>query len=487
MKGFLTLLLVLLASFPASAKDEFKTFDLQLLFVNGTKDTGNSDLERDRIIPWIEEAQRQYAVDPKLKISYTIERRTKAGGRDLAELHFEGRTEYNKFMDEHFDNYARSETEGHLTFLVGDRLCWKNLSGKEQCWGGYANFPHDVNPFDRKKGIWLKATADKYVLTHELGHFFSLKHTFEPYVGFNKQCNKDFANKNVFNPDLGHCNSCKGKIVPNGDSFVCQDGVSNVMDYCSSVVADSGGNYTVAGSETLNVCQQERAANQRSQYMTKDGKVNYVALAGLRGEGACESDSECEDGEYCTAGVLDLTRNVCQAKKALGSTCTNKRQCASDRCNLGMCAAADECQSDSECAAGNYCGDPVAGQRKCKAKLADGALCTKSEQCEAGRCKTGFCSAAASASMGQSCRFDDECREGTCNAPIGGATKGTCVCNSDSDCGSGKWCDKGLDLKVNACRAKLDKGDKCGTAGSVGNDHKCKSGECSGFPKYECK
>lgn len=38
----------------------------------------------------------------------------------------------------------------------------------------------------------------------------------------------------------------------------------------------------------------------------------------------------------------------------------------------------------------------------------------------------------------------------------------------------GKWCGKGLDLKVNACRAKLDKGDKCGAAGSVGNDLKCK-------------
>ena len=487
MKTILTLLLVFFAPLPVLAKDEFKTFDLQLLFVNGTKNISNSDLEQDRIISWVEEAQRQYSVDPKLKISYTIERKTKAAGRDLSDLHFDGRTEYNKFMDEHFDNYARTETEGHLTILVGDRLCWKNLSGKEQCWGGYANFPHDVNPFDRKKGIWLKSSADKYTLTHELGHFFSLKHTFEPYVGFNLPCNKDFANKNIFNPELGHCNSCKGKIVPNGDSFVCQDGVANVMDYCSSVVADGAGNYTVAGSETLNVCQQERAANQRSQYLTKDGKVDYIALAGLRGEGACESDAECKDDEFCTAGVLDLTRNVCKAKKALGSTCTNKRQCASDRCNLGFCAEADQCQSDPECGAGNYCGDPVSGQRKCKAKLADGALCTKSEQCQAGRCKTGFCSAAASASMGQSCRFDDECREGACNAPIGGVTKGTCVCNSDSDCGTGKWCDEGIDLTVNACRAKLNKGAKCGTAGSLGNDHKCKSGECSGFPKYECK
>jgi hypothetical protein len=486
MKTLLTLLLVLLAPFPALAKDESKTFDLQVLFINGTQSKSDRDLERDRIIPWVEEAQRQYATQPSLKIRYTIERRTTAGGRNLAELHFTGRTEYNKFMDEHFDNYARSETEGHLTFLVGDRLCWKE-GDKEKCWGGYANFPHDVNPFDRKKGIWLKSTADKYTLAHELGHFFSLKHTFEPYVGFNKQCNRDFANKNVANPDLGNCNSCKGRIVPTDNSYVCQDGASNLMDYCSSVLADASGKYTVSGTETLNVCQQERSANQRSQYLTKDGKVNYIALAGLRGEGACESDAECNDDEYCTAGVLDVKRNACKAKKPQGGTCTDKRQCATDRCNTGLCAAADECQSEADCGAGNYCGDPVAGQRKCKARLADGALCTKSDQCQAGRCKTGFCSAAASASMGESCRFDDECREGKCNAAIGGASKGTCVCDSDGDCGSGKWCDKGLDLKVNACRTKLAKGAKCGTAGSVGNDHKCKSGECSGFPKYECK
>ena len=52
---------------------------------------------------------------------------------------------------------------------------------------------------------------------------------------------------------------------------------------------------------------------------------------------------------------------------------------------------------------------------------------------------------------------------------------------------AGKWCDAGFDMKGNVCRAKLDKGEKCGKLGSFGNDHKCQSGECSGAPKYECK
>jgi hypothetical protein len=252
------------------------------------------------------------------------------------------------------------------------------------------------------------------------------------------------------------------------------------------VVPDSSGSEQ-SGPETLNVCQQERTANQRDQYLTADGQVNYIKLAGLRGEGACSEDTDCDANEFCTAGVLDLKRNVCQAKKAQGVSCTNKRQCTSDRCSWGHCADPDECQADADCGSGNYCGDPIAGKRTCKAELSNGALCTKDAQCQAGRCKTGFCSAAASVSMGGSCRFDDECRDGACNAPIGGVSKGSCVCKSDADCGSGKYCDGGFDLTTNVCRDKLDKGKSCGKAGSLGNDHKCQSGSCSGFPKYECK
>jgi Dickkopf N-terminal cysteine-rich region len=493
-----TLILTILPTH-AFAKPEFDEFKLNVVFINATASTSNADLERNAIIPWVQEAEKQYGTKPRLKITYTVEEKRKLDGKPLADLEFDGMSDFGKFMDDHFDNYARSETDGHLTVLVGNTLCWNNVLGKRKCWGGWSNFPHDVNPLGRKKGIWLSESKDKYVLAHELGHFFSLKHTFEPYVGLNLPCNKEFSNKNIFNPDIGHCNSCTGKItVQEGGTgkeyYICEGGVSNVMDYCSSIVVDRKGNSVLdssgnwkSGPETLNVCQQERSANQRQQYLTADGKVNYVELAGLRGEGQCSQDSQCKANEFCTTGVLDLTRNVCKEKKAHGATCTDKRQCTSDRCAWGYCADPDECQADTDCAAGNYCGDPISGKRTCKARLNDGALCTKDDQCKAGRCKTGFCSAAASASMGESCRFDDECRVGSCNAAIGGVTQGTCVCKSDGDCGSGKWCNAGLDLKINACRDKLPAGASCGTVGSLGNDHKCRSGSCSGFPKYQCE
>lgn len=93
-----------------------------------------------------------------------------------------------------------------------------------------------------------------------------------------------------------------------GDSYVCEGGVSNAMDYCSNLAADASGSFALTGIEILNACQQDRAATQRRQYMTGDGEVDYIRLAGLRGEGACENDAHCGNGEFCTAGVLDLRR-----------------------------------------------------------------------------------------------------------------------------------------------------------------------------------
>jgi hypothetical protein len=49
---------------------------------------------------------------------------------------------------------------------------------------------------------------------------------------------------------------------------------------------------------------------------------------------------------------------------------------------------------------------------------------------------------------------------------------------------------RGPDLKKNTCKAKLDKGEVCGTVGEVGVGHRCKSGSCkvAGFStKLECK
>jgi len=152
--------------------------------------------------------------------------------------------------------------------------------------------------------------------------------------------------------------------------------------------------------------------------------------------------------------------------------------------------AQNACKENRDCKGGEYCdkGWATLGLNQCLALKADGASCDLlggKDQCKSGQCKLSRCYTPHSVDAGGACYSDDACKTGKCSA-IDGA-KGACVCKEDSDCRAGQWCDAGADLKRNECRAKLDKGQSCGKAGSVGNDHKCKSGECSGFPKYECK
>ena len=161
---------------------------------------------------------------------------------------------------------------------------------------------------------------------------------------------------------------------------------------------------------------------------------HYIAVSRyITKQKECNADNDCRSGEYCNAGV-DLNKNQCMAKKADNETCD----------------------------------------------IAGGA-----HQCKSGYCKLSRCYTPNSVPMGETCYLNDACKAGKCSSLDG--TKGTCACKTDADCGQGQWCDAGIDTKVNACRPKLDKGDKCGKLGSFGNDHKCKSGECSGAPKYECK
>ena len=251
-------------------------------------------------------------------------------------------------------------------------------------------------------------------------------------------------------------------------------------------------------------------------FTLKDGET-YVA-GGLP---KCRKDTECPSGHFCNAGV-DLDKNRCMPLKADNDTCDiagGGHQCKSGYCKFGRCYTphsvgwgstcyTDEacaegkcsdvgglkgvcvCKADADCSSeGKYCDRGAdLNLNQCKDKKADNASCDLvggGHQCKSGFCKFSRCYTPNSVEPGGDCYSDDACKDGKCSAVDG--AKGTCVCKSDSDCGAGKYCDAGLDAKINACRPKLDKGEKCGKLGSVGNDHKCKSGECSGVPKYECK
>jgi Metallo-peptidase family M12/Dickkopf N-terminal cysteine-rich region len=484
MRGVMCLGLWLVLALPAgAAKQDFADWKLDVQFVNASKAKSEQEID-DKIKAWVAEAERVYQRRPRLQIAYTVVRQTQKAGQDLSQMIFESNAAYARFMDQNLDNVAVTKTEGHLTVLITDALCigTDNKTKKPICWGGYGHFPHWVNPFSSKRGITLVSNKDEYTFAHELGHVFGLKHTFEPYIGFNAQCNDDYRPKGK---PGGMCNSCaNGRVLYDADANPDQcEGPANIMDYCTST----------KNNEFLNTCQEQRAANQRYTYMTDDGKTNYFRLKGLAGEAICDADPDCEDGRYCDTGTVGVGRNQCKEVKALGQVCTRGEECSSGRCSALKCAVANECMADPDCGTGRWCNKGLAdlGRNICEAKLADGRACTGAGQCSSGSCSewrpqdgqiSGICFTPDSKAAGDSCRIDLECKTGKCNS------NKQCVCKNDVDCGSGQWCDAGADTHENTCKPKLNKGETCGKVGELGVGHRCKSGDCKFAGTHlECK
>ena len=137
-----------------------------------------------------------------------------------------------------------------------------------------------------------------------------------------------------------------------------------------------------------------------------------------------------------------------------------------------------ECDADGDCGAGKYCdkGTIAICRNQCVALKADNDTCDIAgggHQCKGGHCKWSRCYTPDSVPMGGTCYVDDACRQGKCSAVDG--TKGTCVCKEDTDCGTGKYCNAGLDATRNACLALKNDNETCDIAGG---GHQCKGGHC---------
>ena len=193
-------------------------------------------------------------------------------------------------------------------------------------------------------------------------------------------------------------------------------------------------------------------------------------------------ENGCESPEYDRR--VTATYQMCEAGA------TEKRQLYHYLAVSRYATKQNECDNDAACGTGRYCdrGTITIGKNQCVPLKANNAACAAiggGKQCASGQCRSGRCYSENSVAMGGTCYADGACRQGKCSAADG--FRGVCVCKKDSDCGSGRYCDGGLDLKRNACRAKLENGQSCGKVASVGNDRKCLSGKCSGFPNYKCK
>ena len=242
-----------------AVRSEPDVFGLQVDFALaiGERERASATFKADAeatVLEWIRVAEDLYDREPRLEIdpafTWNVPFEGKLRSNDLV---FEDARDRRKWLDDNFDNVVgESRTEGCLRVLVVE-----SLADDDGAFGGAAWQPHSVRPFGRKTGIVLSFSAKAGSFAHELGHIFSLVHTFESYPGLRKDCNKDY--------EKGE----EGK-----GSTLRDDGLINVMDYGKSQSGVKG--------YFLNECQEKRAAKQRRLYLTARGEVNYKRLKGNR-------------------------------------------------------------------------------------------------------------------------------------------------------------------------------------------------------------
>ncbi len=135
-----------------------------------------------------------------------------------------------------------------------------------------------------------------------------------------------------------------------------------------------------------------------------DGGICRTCTDGVKS--GTESDIDC--GGVCVSGSA--------GKCALTKTCTVNGDCGSGNCSGGVCAApVYDCFNGVK--DGNETGVDCGGT-DCAAKCLIGAICTLGSDCASGVCTSGIC---AKASTGGSCYSGADCNSGVC----GGATAPT--------------------------------------------------------------
>lgn len=229
---------------------------------------------------------------------------------------------------------------------------------------------------------------------------------------------------------------------------------------------------------------------KKGQYLGDEGKVGCAWPAHLHFE-VVKVDDDPADGVDTFPGIADPSGKLVgwnfekardpRIEELAGYTFINRKTYISGENKT--------CRNDNDCDDG-WCNKGIdTTKNKCMPLKPDNDTCDVvggGHQCKGGHCKFSRCYTPGSVPFGGTCYVNDACKKGKCSDING--LKGVCVCKKDEDCNSTtEYCDKGLDLKMNQCRKKLAKGKKCGKTGSFGNNHKCLSDKCSGFPKYVCE
>lgn len=199
----------------------------------------------------------------------------------------------------------------------------------------------------------------------------------------------------------------------------------------------------------------------------------------ISSERCCIDDSNCNDGEWCdnyTTGFPDGDL-FCRDKEAIGSSCTNDRECLSEYCGNGICADPNPVQLSEwyEC-------NPYSGNAFCSYESVSGTYSFDPQGCnQDGDCSSKYycyiprraCLECANAST----------TYGSLNISDDGLCPSTsCIgydldcCSSDGDCASGEWCDAAGSCK--GCSTRSD--GVCASSSCISSDPDCctTDGDC---------
>lgn len=397
-------------------------------------------------------------VDPAAKIL-----KLKSGARPIAETLCSTFTYFSsdegKYDDKMGSNAQKRDQENK--FISLGRIEYYYKSGNFLSAGCRVKRDRDVYWVDPATNKVLKSKADDWVLDNfvrTVEDYWTIPGVFELKLLMKGRNDKDFPNalRALLNDDDHLTVHFATKFMPYGGNQMYK---SNPIQFNNFSTMTSDGTYWHEAGHGFGL---------DDEYGGEDKK-------------GVDKENSCENTQY--KSFFPTTYQMCE------SGTDEKRTIYHYLAVSRYITTQSECKQDPDCAASEYCNMGVdLKKNQCVAKKADNDTCDIAggdHQCKSGHCKLSRCYTPNSVAMGGTCYLNDACKEGKCSSIDG--TKGTCVCKDDADCDSGEYCDGGLDLKPNVCRAKLNKGETCGKAGSVGNDHKCKSDECSGFPNYQCK
>ena len=206
--------------------------------------------------------------------------------------------------------------------------------------------------------------------------------------------------------------------------------VCSAADQCASGNCVDGVCCDTACTDQCAACDVPGHVGTCSPVLTgaaPEGARQACASDGTSCGGACDGtttascaypDTSCR-GASCTSGVATLSA-ACDGHGSCPPVQT--QSCGAFICGANACNG--NCQSNSDCAAGNFCSAGV-----CTATLSNGGACSAASQCTSGSCVDGVCCNTACDGQCEAC--DVATHVGTCSAVTGDPHGSRTACATD--------------------------------------------------------